>query len=320
VIDTIALKHCYLKIPPVDRLLSLGWKPRFNSLNGSIQRFIFSEGRGSKVPRLTLSKCPRGLWHVRAEVSLTAWLYGSNVKLSEENDIKIGLKRLSDFVSKRASLDFEATTAQVSRVDFAKDFQIGEGNMKQSISKLSNLKVARYTRLTINDKSVYFETRGRQKNKEARRKEKNRVLRTYSKFAEVINRNGRPEEIKIAIGILRIESSFMTLKSVTYLKKKLKLPSREAKVILKSEIADLVLDEAVNRLQLSTILSTNNRGINKFEILNSFYGTSKAQRLLGYLSLHELYGENYYQLPFIETSRSTYYSDLAACRNAGVLL
>lgn len=303
--DTIAIKHYLARPPTEDALHSLGWLMRFNKYDGRTCAFIRNE-QDSTEPRLTLSLNPKSQWHLKAEASLSKLLRGVNVPLLGESEIETSLRLLATKVEEKIGIKFDPNTALVCRADFARDLYVGETAVVPIIAKLMRVQIPRYDRTLRNDESVVFTPKGASKGKR---------ISVYDKLAEVIQRNGSEEEQRNARGILRLEVGLKT-KAITYLTRQLKLPNREAQHIMTREVADYVLQDALQKLQFDAIDSNATEVIQK---LISEFGTSRAKNLLGFMEIKKQFGEEFYKDETLNYSRRTYFRDLADCRKAGVL-
>jgi hypothetical protein len=307
-IDTVAIKHCLVRPPTEDHLCSLGWQPRFHRRGGTICAFVLNEPKGSSEPRLTLSLTPQMEWHFKAEASLPRLLHGANVPLLEETEIESSLRLLSASVERRSGMRFEPDDALVCRVDFARDFHTGEGEIVPTIANLMRVQIPRYDRTQHNDTTVVFTPRGENKSKR---------ISVYGKLAEVMRRNGSEEEQNDARGILRLEVGLRT-KAITYLarQRRLNLPGREARHILTRSVANEVLEDAMKKLQFAAVEQSTDDVTEK---LLTYFGTSRTKNLLGFLELRRKYGEALSTHKELNYPRRTYFRDLADCRRAGVL-
>ena len=85
------------------------------------------------LPSLTMIQTPNGIWHLSAEASLPKTLFGHNARLPNQSEVLEGLEMISEYVEANSGLHFDAKTATVSRVDFAKDFLLSEAKISQLI-------------------------------------------------------------------------------------------------------------------------------------------------------------------------------------------
>lgn len=306
-IDTLALKHNLARPPTEEDLRLLGWQSRYNRRDGTIYGFVQNERNDNNEPRLTISQTPNGVWFIKAEASLPKLFRGVNVPLLDENEIESSLRLFSASVERRSGIAFNAETALVSRVDYTRDFQLGESNIITTVAKFMRVQIPSYDHESRNDTTVIFTPKGEKNSK--------RII-VYGKYAEVLQRDGSEEEQHFAQGILRVEVSLRT-RAIGYVADKCGLPNREARYILKPDVANYVLDDALRKIQFENVINANDD--NTIETLISHYGSTKAKGLIGFLEIRKQRGEDFYKHDELHYSSRTYFKDLAACRKAGVL-
>ncbi len=158
-IDTFQISKTFARPPNESELISNSWKPILNKHTGEPTALCFNSARGE--PRLTLSRTRNDCWIVRAEVSFGSWLFGSNLHLPNEDELHHGLDLLSEYVESKSGIVFDAHTERVSRVDFTRDFQVGENAVIPIISKFAKLNLSRYERVCFGETSVYFKNGGK---------------------------------------------------------------------------------------------------------------------------------------------------------------
>lgn len=303
-IDTFQISKTFLRLPEASELEGNGWKPLHGKHTGEPTALYCNSARGE--PRLTLSKNRNDYWIIRAEVSLGSWLHGSNLHLPNECELHHGLDLLSEYVERKSGIVFDAHAERVSRVDFTRDFQVGENAVIPIIGKFAKLKLPRYTRLCFDETTVYFKNAGKQRTKE---------FLIYSKFHERLAKGKDALELDAAKGIIRLENSHRK-SAVNRIAKTLKLPNHTARHILTKETSEKVIQVAMKQLHFDSLLTAGNSNNEKlFEFCNP---TALLSRF-GFLYLKDKYGENFYQNPLINISKRTYERCLADCRSAGVL-
>lgn len=304
-IDTFQISKTFLR-PPNESIISAGWKPIVNKHTGEPTALCFNSAKGKGEPRLTLSRTRNDYWIVRAEVSLGSWLYGSNLYLPDEDELHHGLDLLSEFVESKSGIVFDAHAERVSRVDFTRDFQVGENAVIPIIAKFSKLKLPRYKRLCFDETSVYFKNDGKERTKE---------FLIYSKHHERLAKGKYIPEQDAAKGLIRLEIS-LRKSAVNRLAKSLKLPNHHAKHILTKETSEKALQSAMNQLHFDSLLTVGTSNLKKlFEVCNPTTSLSR----IGFLYLVGLYGENFNKNPLMNISKRTYERCFADCKKAGVL-
>lgn len=307
-IDTVAIKH-YIERPPSEsHLRSLGWLPRYHRLGGTVCAYVSTEPKGSMGPRLTISLTPTMAWQLTAEASLPKLLRGVNVPLLDESEIESSLRLLATIVEERSGLTFDTDSALVSRVDFARDFNVSESDIVQTVAKFFQVQIPRYDRTQYNDTTVVFMPKGESRSKR---------ISVYGKLAEVTRRCDNEEEQNSARDLLRVEVCLRT-KALAYItrQKPLDAPNRETRHILTRRVASFVMDDALQKLQFEAVRTTEGDVIAK---LLAHFGLSRTKTLLGFLELRRKYGEGLCSHEEINYGRRTYFRDLADCRRAGVL-
>ena len=303
-IDTFQISKTFARPPNESELISNSWKPILNKHTGESTALCCNSARGE--PRLTLSRTRNDYWIIRAEVSFGSWLHGSNLHLPNENELHHGLDLLSGHVKDKSGIVFDAHTERVTRVDFTRDFQVGENAVIPIIAKFAKSKLPRYKRVCFDETSVYHKNGGKERTKE---------YLIYSKYHERLAKGNDESEQEAAKGLLRLEVS-LRKSAVNRLAKSLKLPSHHANHILTKETSERALQRAMKQLHFDSLLTAGNSNIEKlFEIQSA----TMPLTLIGFLYLRDKYGDDLAKQFFIKTSSKTLkrYSD--DCSKAGVL-
>jgi hypothetical protein len=305
VFDTVTLKHI-IPQPAEAYLREFGWSPRFNSFNGLCRAWILNEPSGTRAPRLTISRCPKLFWHLYVQVSISAWLYDSNVILPTESDIKLFLPKLSDYLRHHAGFTFEAETAKVTRIDFSQNFQLGETKVIPAILRLMRREIPKYRRVIYDDKTVEYRNQGQKKTK---------TIKFYSKLDEVIKRKRTNAEQEMAKGILRAEVSYTDNNATDRLRIRHGLEDKSADTLLNSTISEIEVGAAAAQVKLIESLPNKDSSLEK---LLRVYPAKQAQRLTGFISLLDVYGQDFYKIESLNYGRRTYFNNLEECRIAEV--
>jgi hypothetical protein len=195
-LDTVALNHTYLALPPVEEFLSKEWRKNPVAPPGKLAKYVLRVPKKSGLPRLTLSQTPDYKWHLSVEVSLAAWIRDSNIVLANMEEITDCLIKLTEYVQQKSGLEFDAFTAKVSRMDIAGDIFVGPENIGRIMRTLSNTKLNGFDRTTKNDETVYFENVG---------KLKNFIVLVYDKYKQSVRTYPESSDLDLAHGILRCE-------------------------------------------------------------------------------------------------------------------
>lgn len=305
-IDTIQISKTFARPPNIAELLKNGWKPIRDKLTGEPAALCFNGAKSE--PRLTLSKTYNDLWIVRAEVSFGSWLYGSNLYLLNESEFQHGLESLSEQVEVKSGIVFDAHTERVTRVDFTRDFQVGENAVIPIIAKFARLSLPKYKRVCYEDTSVYFKN-SLEKGKLTKQ------FKIYSKHHERLANSKGAAEQERAKGVLRLEILHQK-SAVNRLAKSLKLPNHHANYILTKETSEKVIEKAMKILNFESLLTAKNSNI---ESLFNICGSTEAYKFIGFLYMLDKYGKGFSKLPFVDTSQKTLKRYLSGCLKAGVL-
>lgn len=259
-------------------------------------------------PSITWSAAPNGVGWRTAEGSIPKLVRGSNVQMVDERDVEKFLNETSAYVSSVTGRDFDAHTALVGRVDICHNLKAVEWNIVPHIYAVASVSISRMNRTLINDATVYFQN-------ESKRDRLTERLMVYDKRRQMME-EGRttPEELKAAHGVLRLEHRFNG-DSVRRLAKRYKV-SRRADDLLKTEIARDVLKMDMERTNLDKPKADYD---DRPDILLKAYGGgSKLRSLMGFLSLLDRYGEDFWQIDELRYGRTTYFANAGLCRNVGV--
>lgn len=306
--DTVAISRTFARPPNVDLLVENGCKPFYSKYSGEVDKLVLNGEVGAKEPRLTISPSPNGLWILRAEVSIGAWLHGSNLFLPDENDLNRFFPDLSQFVELKTGIPFDAHNERTTRLDVTRDFILTESRVMGVLNELKNLVIPKYHCKPIDNKTVVFENKGRDKNK--------RII-IYSKYHDLIDKKASETEIERARGILRLEIEHKNNRAVSNLSGSLKIPYQYANRMITRETSEAVIEKAMKLLSLDSIL--NNQSKSKLETLALEYPSSMPLTLAGHLLFKQQFGAEYYKLPFINLKAETVKEYERKCAKTGTL-
>lgn len=303
-IDTFQISKTFARSPNQGELEREGWKPLMDKLTGAPTALCLNSKSGE--PRLTLSQNRNEYWIIRAEVSLGSWLHDSNLYLPDETELFQGLDLLSEYVERKSGIVFDAHTERVSRVDFTRDFQVGESAVIPIIAKFGKIQLPRYKRICFDDTSVYFRNVAKQRTKD---------FLIYSKYHERLSKSADKVEIEAAKGLIRLENSFRK-SGVARLAQSLKLKSHHANHILLKETSERVIQGAMKRLHFENLMNAEKSNLKSlFELC----GATAVFSRIGFLYMKEKFGDDFAELPFVEASPKTLKRYADDCRRAGVM-
>ena len=306
-IDTTQISKTFARPPNFSEMLENGWKPLKDKHTGEPTALCCNSAKGRGEPRLTLSRTRNDMWIIRAEVSPGAWLHGSNLYLPDEGDLQHVLDAISAYVEDKSGIVFDAHTERVTRVDFTRDFQVGEINVLPIIAKYARFILPKYHRVCYDETSVYFRN-SLEKGKLTKQ------FKIYSKHHDLLDKCDDASESEKARGLLRFEVSHLKA-AVNRLAKSYNLPDHRANHILTKETSEKVIQTAMKQLHFDSFIKTETSNIDKlFEICDS----ASAFTRIGFLYMRDQYGDDLTKQPFINISSKTIKRYQDDCNKAGV--
>jgi hypothetical protein len=260
------------------------------------------------LPRLTWNTAPNGNDYLSAIVSIPKLLFESNVEMVEnQRDINIALTAISRYVSETANTDFEASAANVMRVDYCHNWKLTPVEVCEYLRVLGNASVSRMTRHVIDTNTVQFSNASK-------------AVVFYDKLQEVISRlrvgKASNREITASVGVLRFEKRFLNYRACERLASTLGLPNRRAESLLSIDVAEFVMNETIKELGLDKSLES---GDVRLDRLIEAYGPKRASGLAGFLAFCDSYGaDNLIRLGLYK--RSTFHRMRRQIKLAGAWL
>lgn len=294
-------------LPNIQTLIDNGCK-LFFSKSGEVYKVVLNGQPGAKEPRITITRSIKGFWRLQAEVSIGAWLFGSNIFLPDEKDLEDFFSYLSDFISYKIGIRFDVKLERTTILDVTRDFILTESKVLSVIKDLSNFDIPKYNRRPFNDTSVYWENKGKVKNK---------VFKIYSKHHDFIDKGVSAEEIDLARGVLRLEIHHGDNRAVSNLAKSLKLPSHRAGQIMTAQTAEKVISETMKLFNLDSVI--DNQSDSKLETLANSYNSSMPLTLAGHLLFKQSFGVEYYKVLNLNLKPETVKEYERRCAKTGTL-
>lgn len=300
-LDTVLLRHAYTHSAPPD-------VQRDFTFTG--ERYVFNPSpiKNHALPALTWSVAPNGVNYLSARVSVPKMLYGTNTVMVTDSEVRRALNGITEFVSRVTGVGFDAETANVGRVDFSYNFQVGEAETYAYLSALRAASMPRMVRRVIEDGTVDF-TNGSQK------------VCVYAKHAETTHlaKHGKATDadVRASVGVLRVEHRFLNSGACKRLAERLKLPDRRADSLFRSSVTETVMDDTMTNLGLDRPIES---GDSRLALLRECYGYGPAyQRLAGFLALCDEHGaDNLVRLGVV--SERTFYRQRGEVEAAGAWL
>lgn len=305
--DTVAISQTFARLPNINLLERNGCKVFYSQFTGEPYKLTLNGEKDAKEPRLTVCATPKGFWILKSEVSIGAWLFDSNLFLPNEKDMNDFFPMLSEFVGDKTGLKFDARIERVTRADVTRDIQLRENQILPIIAALNNFTLPKYNRRNIDGTGIYFENKGKSKNKK---------YCIYSKYHDLVNKYASPSEIDLAKGLLRLEIQYKNNRAVADMAKSLKLKNHNADNVLTRRLSETIIQNTMKLLNLTPLLESGNGLLEK--LFNS-YDSLTALKLAGHLAVKARYGADYSHLPFINLTPKTIKSYERECVKAGVL-
>jgi len=311
VIDTTSLRHLMPLLPPSE-MAARGFTSTCGHSSAETHERItwkFNPPHDNGTfPRLTWNSSPSGDW-LTAEVSLPKFLFGNNVRMVSDTDVRNALNGISCFITETVGVPFDALSALVGRVDYCWNFPVGETNVYTIISAASQASIPRMVRYHIGTTTTTF-------------KQQSKYITIYGKHAEVTTRvrekTATDEELRAAVGQIRLEVSYRNSDGCKRLARRYGLPERTAEMLLVGGIAHEELERALEALNLDRPTKSSNARI---DILRETYGdTGRFRALVAFLTILDRYGENFWRQKIGGYSRSSYFEYARALKVAGVWL
>lgn len=248
----------------------------------------------SHQPRITISR-RNNLYYFRPEVSIGAWLYGSNLHLPTTDDLPEFYEKLDHFVGERTGMVMNSKTARTARIDFTRDFRFEPASVNHIIEQYRQFRLPRRDTTLINGTTVNFDSR-------SLRRTRQRQTSIYSKYHEMASKGADPEELEMSVGLIRLEDKYLTNRAVSDLARTHRLPDHNAQHILTDTLYESVIGKLVSRLGLDTVGCSHAARVRSlFEAV----GATVGGRTLVHLALERTIGKNYYTDPMFGASERT---------------
>lgn len=279
-IDSISPKHTTTLLTP-DRLMQLGATQKRSTRNPT---WFLNPPVGSYAPRITISLTQEPRYHVYAECSLPRLLYGHNARLPDtEAEVNRGLRMICNYVESVMDIPFDPNTAIISKLHLARDYSLGDA-ANNAVLYLYDKRLKRFPKRTLtsedNATTLYHNYAS------ARR---NCVICMYSKYAEVLGKNGSCDALDAALGNLRIEYRANNATGIKSLCKVFSVQDATTTGgLLSRHLNDTIFASLETELHFPGCLGDHESALAK---LLAIYPTTKAQRLFGFREMRRLKGD-----------------------------
>jgi hypothetical protein len=234
---------------------------------------------------------------IRIETSIPKFLYGHNVRMITQSDIPVFFRKLSDYLRDNfyAYLTHETSKLTVQSMDVCWNFQVG-GEVKEYIEAFNQLHIPKYSTSLYGDRGtiVWFN--------------KSKRMKFYDKEQQVKDKKADSGVIELAKGILRFEAdiSYKDLKRLSKF--------RWAGELFTEQVVKELLYKHLKRLGIHKMLNIKNH-VEVAQKLLQDYGDTKAQGLLGFIMMLNVFGDKYINKP----SYSTYVRKMNQLKRVGIV-
>jgi hypothetical protein len=307
-IDTIKIACLVRQISLPEELTLLGWQWKYDENTG--KKIWFYKEKGSKHPFISFYESEIGTVYLWLNVSLPAFFHGSNAKLLTEKEVRQALKQLSEYVTDKSGIEFDAAKVTVWNVHFTKDYFVGEDLIRPMITRLANMAISRFEPGGYGKTSCYHHSKGNGKVKK-----KPRTICLYGKHEDAIAKGFSKDDIDATFGILRAEFRYRDKRAVKRLCQSLNLPNRHAETIFTNAVAEMVLAPIERQIFL---LQNETDVRNKIYKLIEVFGKRHARTLIAFLSNRDIFGADFYKIKGLGYSRSYYFACERECRKVGI--
>ncbi|UFJ41244.1 hypothetical protein LOK74_01435 [Brevibacillus humidisoli] len=232
------------------------------------------------------------------EVSIPKFLYGNNITMITDGDIPIFFRKLNNYLWDNFYLLPRHDSAYwiVTRMDVCWNFQVG-GAVREYIDVFGQIHIPKYTTRVYGDRETV-----EWMNKSIR-------MSFYDKERELIARKGSKEIIESARGVLRFECN---VRNSNQLKKY--SMNRWAGELLCGKVAKQILATYLQRIGVDKALPTSNTFEQAKQLIDA-YGVVKAEQLMGFLLMNDLYGQEFVRKSYTTSTLTRRMDDL---KKAGI--
>ncbi len=139
-IDTVLLRRASRLPLPKTALQKFKWRN---------DRYYFRNAPSANSPCCFYYPSPDGKYYLSIEASLPKILYGHNITVLTQTEVRQALLRLSDLATAGFEFNFDATGAQVARVDFCHNFNVGADKIHAYLRAATEARPPRLKRRVI---------------------------------------------------------------------------------------------------------------------------------------------------------------------------
>ena len=303
-VDTLSIIQTYGKIPPREQLIDLGWKER---ISGKLKKSSWINNGMKQIsePRLTIYQTWHNLFRLRANLEIPKLLFGENITLPDADEIDQSFEIITNNISQRAALPFDARLANVARIDYAINVNLDSDKIPRFFSHYRNFDAPRLLRSTEGNTTVYFANNSRK-------------IAIYDKLMQIISKHKSDIELqKKAKNLIRIEYRILNEKSVKAFAKRQNFADATAGTMLSPENRTTAISEMKDLLCLDSLIVTNEDM--SHPIFGKLGDIKKEIRLAGFNEAEKYFGKDFYKIDSLDYSLSTYKRNVEECQNLGLI-
>lgn len=195
--------------------------------------------------------------------SVSRFIYGTSLKMFKLQDLPLLYTKLEDYLQQELNVQLLVTPSQwtVQKMDIYYDFQVGK-DVPDYIEAFKQIKLPKYTEGCYSNQTVFW-------------KSISKYIQFYDKEQECLSKNKELQHIALSKGVLRFEVGI-----------KAQEINRHFKSNLLQDVADETLLKELLKKHLELLDIWNLEVTTEHEVyrkLTAIYGTSQANKYLGYL-------------------------------------
>jgi hypothetical protein len=308
-VDSICLAQKVLALPDTGFLEDRGWVKVYQSSGRYSWQSVTQEGTGN--PSIRFYTTPHGKLYLCAALSLPKFYHGNNSRLLDDTSTEDALRRLSAFISLQSGLQFDTFSACIWKVDFTADMVIGEKLIRPIIAKVQKAGIPHHNAGGYDATTAYFHWVTSK-----RKRSQSRVICVYGKYEDAKAKRFPIVDLLDVRDTLRIESRFRKSRTVKAILEPLGLPRNSPEFVLRTAVAQSVLQPLVDRIQK---LTNEARPQQKILTLIDIYGPRRARALQAFLQNRDLFGPGLEQMRLLGYSQSNCYKCLRDCEAVNIL-
>lgn len=303
-VDSVSLVHRFSQRPSPEELIERGFRSKAGNVENSIV-WYHNGGTGSYSPQLSWYEMYKGGYGLRADLSLPKYAHGNNVELLTTDEIFDLFDPISNEITHRAGMAFDAVNASTARIDYATNHEILREYVEVFFVRYHRFTMPRLKfREDLSHATSAYHGNG------------SRMFRSYDKTFEDRGPDESSDNIFVTDwAIIRLEYMLAKEAAVRAFAKRLGLPDTTAGTMLSAESRTRAMDEMLRLLQLDTFVPDADFSFEYF--MERTQNISKSRMLSSFVEAHESLGRGFNRLPTAQMSDATYMRQLRECQKYG---